>query len=267
MNRNVAGIAGALFALCAARAPAVVLDWDAVTWTAGSLSQSYDIDPAKAGNDITLSITGSTGRLQPNNTAPNPQTPAITNTLQGGLGTAQNTLNLALDLNNQNQFVTITVNFSALYTLGVNNVSFTIFDVDFANSGGSNFQDQLRSISALSIDGTTLIAPTITTSASNTLTGSGLAQVVSGTATAADTGAGSNAGNVTISFGTNAIKSLTFAYGSGSGTVANPTYQDIGIHDISFTPVPELNPAWSAVLSCIAVVGLVLRRRSICQRR
>ena len=237
---------------------AVTLDWDGVTWTAGSLSNSYDIDPSKPGNDITVTISGNTAQLQPKNTAPNPQTPALTNTLQGGLGTAENTLCLALNLTNQSQSVTVSVDFSATYTLGVNNVSFSIFDIDFANSGGSNFQDQLRSIQAIDMNGNP-VAATITVSANNTLSGTGLTQMVTGIASGNDTGAGSGNSNVTISFGATAIKSFTFTYGSGSGTVADPTYQHIGIHDISFTAVPEVNPAWSAIASCLVAVVLILR--------
>jgi hypothetical protein len=242
-----------------ATAHAVTLDWNAVTWTAGSLSNSYDVDPARPGNDITVSVSGNTAQLQPELVSPNPMTPAITTDFQGGLGTAPNTLCLAADFTSQAQSVTVTVNFSAQYTLGVNNVSFTIFDVDFSNAGGSTFQDQLRSITALSTDGVTLIAPTITTSIDNTLTGTGLSQVVNGNATASDTGPGSGNGNVTISFGATAITSLTFTYGSGSGTVADPTYQHIGIDNLTFTPVPEINPAWSAVGSCLVAAVLILR--------
>ena len=40
----------------ATAAHAITLDWDTVTWTAGSLSNSYNIDPLKAGNDITVSM-------------------------------------------------------------------------------------------------------------------------------------------------------------------------------------------------------------------
>ena len=242
-----------------ATAHAITLDWDSVTWTAGSLSNSYDVDPAKAGNDITVTISGNTAQLQPKNTSPNPQTPALTNTLQGGLGTAQNTLCLALNLQDQNQAVTVSVNFSALYTSGVANVSFTIFDIDFANSSGNTFQDQLRSIQAIDINGNA-VAATITTSANNTLSGTtGLSQVVTGTVSGTDTGAGSGSSNVTISFGATAIKSFTFTYGSGTGTVPDPTYQHIGIHDISFTPIPEINPAWSALASCLVAAALILR--------
>lgn len=247
-----------VFLLFCLTARAVTLDWDTTAWTAGSLSNSYDVDPASAGNDVTVTVSGNTAQLQPEIVPPNPQTPAVTTNFQGGLATAENTLCLAVNFTNQTQQITVTVDFSALYAQGVESVSFKIFDVDFANAGGSTYQDQIRSITALSIDGSTLIAPTITTSPNNTLSGSGLSQVVDGITSTVDTGAGSGAANVTIDFGTNAIKSFTFTYGSGSGTVADPTYQHIGIYDIDFTPVPEINPVWGAVCSCVAAAGLVL---------
>ena len=154
----------------------------------------------------------------------------------------------------------MTIDFSALYTLGVQNVSFTLFDIDSSNVPGNTFQDQLRNISATSIDGVTSVAPTITTSAANILTGTGLTQVVDGIASATDVGSNTGDGNVTISFGATAIKSLTFTYGSGGPSgVTDPTYQHVGINDITFTPVPELNPAWSAVGSCLLAAVLILR--------
>ena len=238
------------------RAAAVTLDWNAVTWTPGALNGSYDVDPSRAGNDISLALTGNTGQFAPKN---GNTIPAILNIIEGGLSPAQNSLVLHLDLANQSQGVTMTVNFSALYTQGVSNVSFTLFDVDFSSGA---FQDQIRSIQALSIDGTTLIAPTITTSSANTLTGTGLNQVVNGISTNTDTGPTSGNGNVTISFGAAAIKSFMFTYGSGTNAPADPTTQGIALHNISFTPVPEINPAWSALLSCLAATGLVLRHRS-----
>jgi len=234
-------------------AQAVTLDWDSVTWTPGSLSNSYDVDPSKAGNDITVALSGNTGQFAPKGGS---TIPAILNIIEGGFGGAQKSLVLHVDLANQSQAITVTVNFSALYTAGVNNVSFTLFDVDFSSA---SFQDEIRSIQALSIDGSTLIAPTITTSSCNSRTGAGLAQVVTGQTTNTDTGATSGNGNVTISFGTNAIKSFTFTYGSGATAPADPTTQGISLHDITFTPVPEINPAWTAMLSCCAVAALILR--------
>jgi hypothetical protein len=244
-----------LLPLVATGVQAITLDWDTVTWAPGTLSHSYDVDPAKAGNDITVSISGDTAQFAPKGGS---AIPAIMNIIEGGLSPVQNSLVLHLDLANQSQSVTVSVNFSALYTAGVTNVSFTLFDVDFSSSA---FQDQIRSIQALSIDGITPIAPTITTSANNSPpTGSGLGQVVTGFINTSDTGATSGDGNVTISFGANAIKSFTFVYGSGSNAPADPTTQGIALHDITFlAAVPEINPAWSAIASCLVAAGLILR--------
>ncbi len=247
-----------LFVLLGTTARAVVLDWDTTTWTAGSLNNSYDIDPSKPGNDITVALTGNTGQFAPKSGF---TIPAALNIIEGGLNPVEKSLVLHVDLANQAQSITTTVSFSSLYTQGVNNVTFTLFDVDFSSG---NFTDQIRSITALSIDGVTLIAPTITTSIDNTLTGTGLNQVVNGIATNADTGATSGNGNVTISFGTNAIKSFTFTYGTGATAPADPTTQGIALYDISFTPIPEINPAWTAFGSCsFAVFGALLHRRKV----
>jgi hypothetical protein len=111
-------------------------------------------------------------------------------------------------------------------------------------------------------DGTTPIAPTIMTSANNTLTGSGLNQVVTGMINTNDAGTGSGDANGTISFGANVIKSFTFVYGSGATAPADPTTQGIALHDITFTPVPEINPGWMAVTSCLVAANVMLRHRA-----
>ncbi|MDP9004423.1 MAG: hypothetical protein M3N12_06475 [Verrucomicrobiota bacterium] len=245
--------AGLLLMAGCATSQAVTLDWDSVTWTPGSLSNAYDVDASKPGNDITVTLSGNMGQFAPKN---GNTIPANLNIIEGGFGGAQKSLVLHVDLANQSQGITVSVNFSAQYTAGVNNVSFTLFDVDFSSGA---FQDEIRSIQALSIDGSTLIAPTITTSSCNSVSGVGINQVVTGQSTNADTGATSGNGNVTISFGANAIKSFTFTYGSGATAPADPSTQGISLHDITFTPVPEINPAWSGILTCCAVAGLILR--------
>lgn len=243
-----------------ATANAVTLDWNTVLWTAGSLSNSYDIDSANTGNDITITVSGNTAQLQRELASGNPMTPAVTPDFQGGLASPTNTLCLAVNFTDQSQAVTVVVDFSALYATGVQNVSFTLFDVDYSNVSGNTYQDLLTAIKATSTDGTTLIAPTITTSANNTSSGTGINQIVTGLVSTVDTGSGSGNGNVTISFGAAAIKSFTFTYGSGGPSgVTDPTYQHVGISNITFTPVPEINPAWSAVGSCLLAFALILR--------
>src|SRR6266850_5939108 len=149
-------------AICAftGSASAVLVDWSALNWPAGSLSNSYDVDPSNQGSDVTVTISGDTGQLQPSLVSPNPQTPAITRAFDGGLGTSPHTLELALDLTSNTQSVTFTLDFSALYAAGVSNVSFTIFDIDAANISGSTYQDVISGIHATSTTGTQ-IAPTI----------------------------------------------------------------------------------------------------------
>ena len=259
-------LAVTLSCLCA-NAHAIVLDWSTVAWTPGTLSNSYDVDAGIPGNDITVTVSGDTAQLQLELYAPNPPTPAITTNFQGGQPAPVSTLNLALNLINQSQAVTVTVDFSALYVAGVTNVSFQLFDVDFATSGSSNYQDQIRSITALSIDGITLVAPTITISPNNSLSGSGLSQVVDGIASTVDLGAGSGAANVMIDFGSAWIQSFTFTYGSGSGTVADPTYQHIGIYNIDFSTVPEANTALAAMILCAVAISLATVQRGRKPRR
>jgi hypothetical protein len=64
------------FCLFAQTVPAVQLVWDTATWPAGALSNSFDIDPANTGNDLTITMTGDTARFTFSLISPNPFTPA-----------------------------------------------------------------------------------------------------------------------------------------------------------------------------------------------
>lgn len=261
--RNIIALALSLFCVSAS---ASVLDWSAVTWSPGSLSNSLDVEPAHPGNDVTVTVSGDVGVLQ----SEPPQTPAVTTNLQGGRAVTPSTLTLLVDFSNQTQAVTVKVDFSSLAPQGVANVTFKIFDVDFASSNGNsgaNFQDELRSITALSIDGATLIAPTITISPNNVLSGTGLNQAVDGIALTSDTGATSGDANVTISFGTNVIQSFTFTYGSGSGTNSDPTQQHIGLDNIDFAIVPETDATFLMILLCAAAITVASWQRARKSRR
>jgi hypothetical protein len=247
-------------------ARAVLLQWDGQTWTPGTLSNSFDVDPSNPGNDVTVTVSGDTGQLQPSLAAGSPQTPAITRAFDGGLSPGHNTLELALDLANNAQSVTITISFSNLYPAGVANVSFKLFDIDFANNGGSTYQDVVKSITATSTTGAT-IAPTITGVGANVAhTGSGTTQVLTGMVSTADTGPGSGGGNATITFNATDISSITFNYSSGS-MFPDPTYQHIGIDDIDYSVVPEFNPAWLTYVGCALLIVWTHRRREKISRR
>lgn len=254
----------AVIAAFAQASQAVTLDWDGQTWVNNGdgtpAPNSYEIDSTNAGTDVTITAAGNNGAVFQRDIGPGtPQTPAVAQTFTGGLATTENSLVLAINLANNTQSVTITLTFSPQYTSGISNLTFTLFDIDYQNVSGSQFQDQLTNIRGLAVDGTTWIAPTITTSATNQLTGGpGLGQVVTGISSANDTGTNTGAGNVTISFGANAITAFQFTYGSGSA-FANPTFQHVGLYDFTFTPVPEINPVWSAVGSCILAAALILR--------
>jgi hypothetical protein len=253
----------AIIAAAGQTAHAVTLDWDAHTWVNNPdgtpAPNAYEIDGTNTGTDVTITAAGNNGAVFQRDIGPGtPQTPAVAQTFTGGLPSTENSLVLAINLANNTQSVTITLTFSPQYTSGISNLTFTLFDIDYQNvSGSSTFQDQLTNIRGLAVNGT-WIAPTITTGATNQLTGMGLGQVVTGTSSANDTGTNTGAGNVTISFGANAITAFQFTYGSGT-QFANPTFQHVGLYDFSFTPVPEINPTWTAIGSCIVAAALILR--------
>jgi hypothetical protein len=263
------------FAVIGSPASAVTVNWSALTWTnPGSLSgnptisNSYDVDAGNAGNDVTVAISGNTSQFQPSldSAAGNPQTPQITRAFDGGLSTSPKTLELALDLSNNTQSVTVTVTFASNYTLGVNNISFKLFDIDSSTgsgTSGSNYQDLVKSITATSILGTT-ISPTITADGPNvTLGGTGNNQTLTGNLSTADT---SGAANATISFSSAVgIRSFTFTYGDTTA-FADPTYQHIGIYNIDYSVVPEINPTWFSLLSCGLLVGWNLRKTLMASR-
>lgn len=227
-------------------ATALVLDWDTATYTPGSLNQGFDFDSSLAGDEVTISVSGNTNKLRPD-PATGIETPAVTSTLQGGMG--QNSLNFTANVGTHTE-ITVTVSFSTLYTQGVESVSFILFDID--KTTDSEF---IKNIRATAVDGT-LIAPTISNLGSAVQhTGTGLAQLLTGTAAAANNG---GTGNATISFGTTAIRNFTFTFDNSSGP---PRIQEFGLGDINFTPVPEVNPAFVAAAICSAALWAVSRQR------
>ena len=251
-------MAAAAFIGCSA--DAITLDWNGVTWNptvgpANTLTNTFDID-GTPGTDLTMTLAYST---QSAGSPWRAGLPAIDATLEGGQGAGVSSLHLGVDFIAQSHTITITIDFSN-YAQGVEGISFALFDIDRA-PGSALYIDQIRSIYGIGLDGTTHIAPTITGVGSTVLLGgTGLTQTLTGNSAAADTGAGSNAGNATISFAS-PIRSFTFVWGVPNSNANNPTPMDLAIGNINFSPVPEVNPAAAAAVLCAASL-LVQWRRS-----
>ena len=231
-------------------ANALVLDWDGVSWTPGSLNNSYDVNGDSI-NDVIVNITSQNPGVFTNDPTTGTMTPTINQTMTGGLSPVENSLVIAANLHT-NSNLTVQFSFTGAQA-GANNVSFTIFDIDVSTNA-----DIISGIYGVALDGT-LVAATITNVGSTVdLTGTGLNQVLTGNAASANN---SSNGNATISFGSTIITDVFFTF---SNTAGAPRYQDIGLGDLTFTPVPEINPALGASLSCLVAVGLTvfLKRRA-----
>lgn len=237
---------------------ALVLDWDGVAWTPGSLSNSYNIN-GDGFNDITVAITSQNPNIFTTDPTTGTQTPAINQTLTGGLVPPQNSLIIAANLHT-NSNLTVHLSFTggtAGNLPGASNVSFNIFDIDITTNS-----DIINNIYGVAPDGTHVAAIITNVGSAVTLTGTGLGQTLTGNSAAANN---SSNGNVTISFGSTLITDVFFTFSNTSGA---PRYQDIAIGDIAFTPVPEINPAISAAMSCLVATALTvfMQRRAKSRR-
>jgi hypothetical protein len=231
------------------------LDWTNVSWSAGSLSNTYDVD-GDAVNDVTITISGDTSALVGGY-------PSITTALEGGLGMPDEGLEFRVDFANASQSITVTVTFLNDF-VGAKDVSFSLFDIDASRIGASGnyrYRDFLDGITATGDSG--VIAPNLTAGTADAIAGSGTNQTVTGNTAAADTGASSGDGNVYVSYGTNNVNSFSFTFGNtGSVRTGNPQEQTFVLHDLSFKPkVPEVSSSRLAILVCLGIAAV--RRFSV----
>ena len=242
----------------ASPAHALVLDWDAVAWVNGSTNNSYDLN-GDAINDITVALTLQDQATWAADPATGTQTPAVNQSLTGGLSPVQNALNLSANLKTQSD-VWVHLSFTGAQP-GAADVSFTIFDIDVTTNA-----DIISTIVGIALDGTFVAATITNVGSAVTLTGTGWSQQLTGNAASPDSGPGSSNGNATISFGSTIITDVFFLFSNTAGT---HRFQNIAIGDISFTPVPEMNPAITAAASCIGAIVLtvLLQRRARRARR
>ena len=243
----------ALLAGLAGSANAMVLDWDGVAWTPGSLNNSYNLN-GDAYNDVTVAITSQNPGVFTTDPTTGTQTPAINQSITGGLTPAENSLMIAANLHtNSNLTVQLSFTGGPGGQPGANDVSFTIFDIDITTNS-----DIISSIYGVAPDGTHVAATITNVGSAVTLSGAGLTYVLTGNAASANN---SSNGNATISFGSTLIYDVFFTFGNTAGA---PRYQDIAIGDVTFTPVPEVNPATAAAASCMTAIALTvfLQRRA-----
>lgn len=261
----VIGAFAVLATFVAVPAHALVLDWGAISsnpnapgpqgvWAPGDLVNSYDLN-GDAVNDIKVTISSQQANIWVTDPTSGTQAPVPNQTLTGGLSPAQNSLMLAANLHTKSA-CTVQLSFTggngALNTPGATNVSFTIFDIDVTTNS-----DVISGIYGVTPNGTHVAATITNVGSAVTPAGTGLSAEFSGNTASPNN---SSNGNVTISFGSTLITDVFFNFGNTAGA---PFYQDIALSDITFTPVPEINPALTSAGSCVIAIGvtLVLQRR------
>lgn len=196
-------------------------DWDVNTWPAGSLSNSY----TTTGETLSVTISGDTGFFQPNTSS----APVTSNFDTGGLTPAELSLELFVDFPTVNEGVIITFNVGTA-GIGVQDLQFSIFDVDF---GAAQFQDQLTITGSL---GGSPVSPILTAGVAHTVSGS----VATGQTSAEST---SSDGTLVTTF-TAPIDQFSISYTNGPSAPAAPGVQAVSLHDI-FT-CPRLVPVIDA---------------------
>ncbi len=246
-------------------------DWDRAdfVWTAGNLSASFEIDTENPGNDITITISGDTSYFLSGY-------PAKDTGLEGGKSPAENNLHTRLNWDQPGRSITITIDFH--YAKGVDIATLTLFDVDAGNpelvTKGKNtgepipntrqWVDVITNIQGKAVGGSTIYPSNVVGSGSNVVSGSGATWNVVGTGDAPNTGTGSGQGNVTISFGSNALTQVQYTWLAGNDSVADPAAQRIGIYDFSYASrIPEYHPGLFGASFCSLLIAMRHGRRCI----
>ncbi len=243
-------------ALCLApfAARASMLNWPANGWTAGApgpgqtFAQSFTAD---APNDVTVSLNNN--GAGPSGSIWNAAYPAIDATKTTGGFTGVQALQLFLaSESSTSAFIKVTVSFASPVT----NLSFQLWDID---ASGTQFTDTIRNIQGLTPASAVVAATSVTSAVAgyNTITGSGLTTVVTGTATAANN---TNQGTIDISF-VGPITQFSFEW---SNTNTGLGAQAIGLGPLTFTFVPEFSNGWLIALLC-ATAGAAheIKRRRV----
>ncbi|MBV9618372.1 MAG: hypothetical protein JO201_04090 [Verrucomicrobia bacterium] len=231
----------------------IVFDWPSSPgWTAGTpgpgttaTQQFTSVNPNDINVDVNNNGANASGATFQ---ASYPQISA--NPLTGGF-TGVNALQLYVSAEaTVASYIRTTVTFAT----PVINLSFQIWDVD---SVAGQFTDKISNIQALAQGGGTVGATSVTsvTPGFNTITGTGLATVVLGTANAANN---TNQGSINVTF-SGPITQFSFDW---SNNDAGLGAQAIALGPLTYDVVPEYDPAFGALAACLtAILGEKSRRR------
>ena len=258
------------FFLMATSVHATVFSWgvssySSDTWAGGApaigtpVTNTYNNDSSHAGNDISVSLSqvGSTAAAFTGGF------PTVNNTTYATKSGAVYALVLKASLDPTTDQVMVTIDFSN-YSGGVQNVSFTLYNVDGDGVAGPvDYKDKISQILGTTTTGGTIAASTITVGAGNKLfntgTNAGTAQYVEGTGDKADNVSDNL---VNISFSGTAVSSISFVWSNSGGT----SNAGIGFGDVTYTGLaaaaPEVHPGLAAALVCgVALFARKIRRR------
>lgn len=244
--------AGMIWLVALPCARGTVLDWpNPPGWTGGTpapgqtVTQSFT---AVVPNDVTVAINNNGANAV--GASWSAGYPAINSSLINGGMPGTNGLQLLLTAESStSSYVQLTVTFLQ----PVANLSFQIWDVD----SSSQYIDTISQIQGLAVGGGLVGADSITSAVSgfNTISGSGLGTVVTGTTTASNT---SNQGTIDITF-LQPITQFSFRYSNADSSLGA---QGIALGPLTFAVVPESVPPWaSAGLALCAIAVSHIRRR------
>ncbi|MFK7795791.1 MAG: DUF11 domain-containing protein [Gammaproteobacteria bacterium] len=198
---------------------ATQLDWDVLTWAAGSTSQTYTI----GSGDVAISLNGPTDTPAGDTSGLANGSPFITDDLTGGLSPIQESLEINVDYPaTSSQQIPIIIDFT--HPGGVRDVSFSIFDLD-----RGSWTDVVE-VTATT-DGINYFNPT--TIVDNAANNSNGVNTVTGTGGSVS----SSNGTATFTFASSGITQIRIIYSN-----QNTAFQWIALHDINFTYLePDLS--------------------------
>ena len=240
-----------LFLVGPASVRASIVNWPDGGWTAGSPGPGQTVNQSFTSvvpNDVTVSINNNGNSAQGGTWQTGyPQIDSTTST--GGFTGVTGLQLFMVAQDNETSYIRITVSFA----VAVTNVSFQLWDIDAVNN---QFADTITNIQALTTGNITIGPDSVTSAVAgyNTITGSGLSTVITGTANADNA---TNQGTIDITFN-GPITQFSFDWSNSD--------HKLGAQAIALGPISYV-PETSAGVASAAVCGLALTVHQFVKRR